>query len=313
MGFTTQSVGRQVRSAFEGTIAKRFPRGDEEVTVRVQFPRNVIGAGALGGLYLRGKSGAEVALSEIVSTRETRGFSRIRREDGVRQVAVTAELNKGVTSTGKILDGLAEDGIMEIVRKFGLRVKYAGKAEEQATTLADMKLGAMIGLSAIYIILAWVFASYTRPIVVMSIIPLGFVGAAFGHYLLGFDLTILSMIALIGLSGIVVNDSIILVSTIDERLAEGEPHTKAIIDGACDRLRAVILTSATTIGGLLPLMFERSLQAQFLIPMALTMIFGLLFTTLLVLFVVPALIAVQDDLSKLKNRLRRLYIPSAAE
>jgi multidrug efflux pump subunit AcrB len=313
MGFTTQSVGRQVRSAFEGTIAKRFPRGDEEVTVRVQFPRNVIGAGALGGLYLRGKSGAEVALSEIVSTRETRGFSRIRREDGVRQVAVTAELNKGVTSTGKILDGLAEDGIMEIVRKFGLRVKYAGKAEEQATTLADMKLGAMIGLSAIYIILAWVFASYTRPIVVMSIIPLGFVGAAFGHYLLGFDLTILSMIALIGLSGIVVNDSIILVSTIDERLAEGEPHTKAIIDGACDRLRAVILTSATTIGGLLPLMFERSLQAQFLIPMALTMIFGLLFTTLLVLFVVPALIAVQDDLSKLKNRLRRLYIPSSAE
>jgi multidrug efflux pump subunit AcrB len=313
MGFTTQSVGRQVRSAFEGAIAKRFPRGDEEVTVRVQFPRDVIGAGALGELHLRGNAGAEVALSEIVSTRETRGFSRIRREDGIRQVAVTAELDKGVTSTGKILDALAEDGIKEIVRKHGLRVKYAGKAEEQATTLADMKLGAMIGLSAIYIILAWVFASYTRPIVVMSIIPLGFVGAAFGHYLLGFDLTILSMIALIGLSGIVVNDSIILVSTIDERLAGGEARTKAIIDGACDRLRAVILTSATTIGGLLPLMFERSLQAQFLIPMALTMIFGLLFTTLLVLFVVPALIAVQDDLGNLKNRLWRFYVTSSAE
>jgi multidrug efflux pump subunit AcrB len=313
MGFTTQSVGRQVRSAFEGAIAKRFPRGDEEVTVRVQFPRDVIGPGALGELHLRGNAGAEVALSEIVSTRETRGFSRIRREDGIRQVAVTAELDKGVTSTGKILDALAEDGIKEIVRKHGLRVKYAGKAEEQATTLADMKLGAMIGLSAIYIILAWVFASYTRPIVVMSIIPLGFVGAAFGHYLLGFDLTILSMIALIGLSGIVVNDSIILVSTIDERLAGGEARTKAIIDGACDRLRAVILTSATTIGGLLPLMFERSLQAQFLIPMALTMIFGLLFTTLLVLFVVPALIAVQDDLGNLKNRLWRFYVTSSAE
>ena len=313
MGFTTQSVGRQVRSAFEGAIAKRFPRGDEEVTVRVQFPRDVIGAGALSELHLRGNAGAEVALSEIVSTRETRGFSRIRREDGIRQVAVTAELDKGVTSTGKILDAFAEDGIKEIVRKHGLRVKYAGKAEEQATTLADMKLGAMIGLSAIYIILAWVFASYTRPIVVMSIIPLGFVGAAFGHYLLGFDLTILSMIALIGLSGIVVNDSIILVSTIDERLAGGEARTKAIIDGACDRLRAVILTSATTIGGLLPLMFERSLQAQFLIPMALTMIFGLLFTTLLVLFVVPALIAVQDDLGNLKNRLWRFYATSSAE
>lgn len=313
MGFTTQSVGRQVRNVFEGAIAKRFPRGDEEVTVRVQFPRNDIGAGSLDGLYLRGNGGAEVALSEIVSTRETRGFSRIRREDGVRQVAVTAELDKGVTSTGKILDALQEDGIEQIAKKHGLRLKFAGKAEEQETTLADMKFGAMIGFSAIYIILAWVFASYTRPIVVMSIIPLGFVGAAFGHYLLGFELTILSMIALIGLSGIVVNDSIILVSTIDERLRNGEDRTQAIIDGASDRLRAVILTSATTIGGLLPLMFERSLQAQFLIPMALTMIFGLMFTTLLVLFVVPALIAVQQDAANLKDRIRRSFSAAPAE
>ncbi len=300
MGFTTQSVGRQVRGAFEGNIAKRFPRGDEEITVRVQYPRNAIGIGSLGRLYLRGEGGAEVALSEVVSTRETRGFSRIRREDGNRQVAVTAELDKGVTSTGEIIEALEQDGIRDIVAKYDLRLDYAGKAEEQATTIGDMKLGAMIGFAGIYIILAWVFASYVRPIVVMSIIPLGFVGAAFGHYLLEFELTILSLIALIGLSGIVVNDSIILVSTIDERLKQGGDRVVAIVDGACDRLRAVILTSATTIGGLLPLMFERSLQAQFLIPMALTMIFGLLFTTLLVLFVVPALIAVQDDAARLK-------------
>ena len=300
MGFTTQSVGRQVRGAFEGNIAKRFPRGDEEITVRVQYPRNAIGIGSLGRLYLRGEGGAEVALSEVVSTRETRGFSRIRREDGNRQVAVTAELDKGVTSTGEIIEALEQDGIRDIVAKYDLRLDYAGKAEEQATTIGDMKIGAMIGFAGIYIILAWVFASYVRPIVVMSIIPLGFVGAAFGHYLLEFELTILSLIALIGLSGIVVNDSIILVSTIDERLKQGGDRVVAIVDGACDRLRAVILTSATTIGGLLPLMFERSLQAQFLIPMALTMIFGLLFTTLLVLFVVPALIAVQDDAARLK-------------
>lgn len=304
MGFTTQSVGRQVRSAFEGDVAKKFPRGDEEVTVRVQFPRDVIGSGALENLYLRGSGGAEVALSEVVSTRETRGFSRIRREDGLRQVSVTAELEKQVTTTGDVLEALEADGIREIARKYDLRLSFAGKAEEQATTLADMKLGAMIGLSGIYIILAWVFASYTRPIVVMSIIPLGFVGAAVGHFLLGFELTILSLIALIGLSGIVVNDSIILVSTIDERLSKGEASADAIVDGACDRLRAVILTSATTIGGLLPLLFERSLQAQFLIPMALTIVFGLLFTTLLVLFVVPALLAVQEDLGRLYDRLR---------
>ncbi len=218
---------------------------------------------------------------------------------------MTAEIDKRVTTTGTILDALDADEIQKIAAKYDLRLSYAGKAEEQETTLADMKLGAMIGLAGIYIILAWVFASYVRPFVVMSIIPLGFVGAAVGHYLLGFEITILSLIALIGLSGIVVNDSIILVSTIDERLADGEDLRNAIINGACDRLRAVILTSATTIGGLLPLMFERSLQAQFLIPMALTMIFGLMFTTLLVLFVIPALISIQEDTIALTLRVKR--------
>ena len=171
-----------------------------------------------------------------------------------------------------------------------------------------MKDGALIGLAAIYIILAWVFASYTRPLVVMSVIPLGFVGATLGHWLLGYDLTILSLVALIGLSGIIVNDSIILVTTIDERLREGQATHEAIVDGACDRLRAVILTSATTIGGLTPLLFETSLQAQFLIPMALTIVFGLMVATLLVLLVVPSLIAVQDDVSRLVRNRR----PAAA-
>ena len=159
-----------------------------------------------------------------------------------------------------------------------------------------------VRLAAIYIILAWVFASYTRPIVVMLVIPLGFVGATLGHWLLGFDLTILSMVALIGLSGIVVNDSIILVTTIDERLSLGEPRIEAIIDGSRDRLRAVILTSLTTIGGLTPLIFETSLQAQFLIPMAVTIVFGLMVATLLVLLVVPALVAIQGDIGDILRR-----------
>jgi multidrug efflux pump subunit AcrB len=129
----------------------------------------------------------------------------------------------------------------------------------------------------------------------LSLIPLGFVGATLGHWILGFDLTMLSMIALVGLSGIVVNDSIILVSTIRDRLDAGESTNEAIVSGTCERVRAVILTSATTIGGLSPLMFETSLQAQFLIPMAITISFGLLVTTFLVLLVIPALIAIQND------------------
>lgn len=312
LGFTTESVGRQVRHAFEGAIAKRFPRGDEEVLVRVQYPRGAIDAGALEALYLRGPGGAEVALTEVVDRRETRGFASIRREDGVRQVAVTAEIDKQITSNGEILDALVRDGLPDIAQRHGLRASFAGKAEEQARTFGDMRTGAAIGLAAIYIILAWVFASYTRPFVVMSVIPLGFVGAALGHLLLGFDLTVLSLVAMVGLSGIVVNDSIILVTTIDERLRSGEALFDAIVDGARDRLRAVILTSATTIGGLTPLLFETSLQAQFLIPMALTIVFGLMVTTLLVLLVVPALLAIQDDIGRLLRRPRPTPVALAA-
>jgi multidrug efflux pump subunit AcrB len=166
-----------------------------------------------------------------------------------------------------------------------------------------MLYGSMLGLAMIYIILAWVFSSYARPVVVMSIIPLGFVGAVFGHFVWGVDITILSVFAILGLAGIVINDSIVLVTTIDAR-GETEPVEQAAINGACDRLRAVILTSATTIGGLTPLLFETSLQAQFLIPMALTLVFGLLVTTFVVLLLVPALVVIQDDFARLYRRAR---------
>jgi multidrug efflux pump subunit AcrB len=145
----------------------------------------------------------------------------------------------------------------------------------------------------------------------MSIIPLSFVGATFGHWLLGYELTILSMIAMVGLAGIVVNDSIILVTTIDERIRGGEHFREAVVNGTCDRLRAVILTSLTTIGGLAPLLFETSLQAQFLIPMAVTLVFGLMATTVLVLLLIPSLIAVQGDVGYRVRRRRSR--PAVAE
>ena len=304
LGFTTESVGRQVRNAFDGAVAKRFSREDEEVTVRVRFPHEGTDTASLEGLYLRGPGGAEVLLEEIVSVTDKGGFSRIRREDGVRQVAITADTDTALTTTDKVIEALNRDGINDIVAKHGLTLSFAGKAEEQARTIADMRAGAMLGLAGIYIILAWVFSSYFRPLAVIAIIPLGFVGATWGHWLMGYDLTILSMMALVGLSGIVINDSIILVSTIDERIDRGEPLEEAIVDGTRDRLRAVILTSATTMGGLTPLMFERSLQAQFLIPMAITLVFGLMITTFLVLLVVPALIRVQHDFGLMFGWLR---------
>lgn len=304
LGFDTATVGRQVRNAFEGAIAKRFPRGDEEVVVRVQYPRGAIDMAALNELYLRGPDGAEVPLDEVVDRRDAQGFAVINRQDGVRQVAVLAEVEQAIMTSNEVLAALMRDGLEEIAERHGVSVSFAGKSEEQDQTFGDMLTGALIGLAAIYIILAWVFGSYTRPLVVMSVIPMGFVGATLGHWLMGYELTILSLVALIGLSGIVINDSIILVTTIDERLKQGEPPIQAIITGAQDRLRAVILTSATTIGGLTPLIFETSLQAQFLIPMAITIVFGLMVATVLVLIVVPSLIAIQGDFSRIVGRDR---------
>jgi len=312
LDFTTQTVGQQVRHAIEGAIAKRFPRGDEEVTVRVQFPRDAVDTAVLTDLYLRSPAGMEVPLTEVVSQREDQGFARIRREDGDRQVSVTADLDKAVTNTGQVIERLTREGLPDIAERHGLSFDFKGKAEEQAETFADMQLGAMLGVVLIYIVLAWVFASYTRPFAVMMAIPLGFVGAVLGHLLMGYALTILSMVALIGLSGIVINDSIVLVSTIDERRRNGEPVIDAIVDGSCDRLRAVILTSFTTIGGLTPLMFETSQQAQFLIPMAVTITFGLLVATVLVLAVVPALVAFLEDIGWLRDLLFRRQAATGA-
>ncbi|MEQ8349300.1 MAG: efflux RND transporter permease subunit [Sneathiellaceae bacterium] len=306
LGFTTQSVAQQIRDAFEGRIARRFARGDEEVTIRVQRPASERGEADLRRLLLDGPDGSAVPLSEAVAIREQAGFDRIRREDSHREVAVTAEIDETVTNANAVLEALEAGPLPEIAQTHGLTWRLAGKSEEQARTLGDLRAGALVALAVIYIVLAWVFASYLRPLVVMAIIPFGLVGAIVGHLLLGMDLTILSLVALLGLSGVLVNDSIVLVTTIDQRIAAGEPVMTAIANGAADRLRAVLLTSLTTIGGLLPLLFETSLQAQFLIPMAVTLVFGLALATLLVLVLVPALLAIQEDVLALLGRSKRV-------
>ena len=305
MGFTTVEVGRQVRNAIDGEIAKRFPRDDEEIWIRVQYARDTVDNALLETLYLRSPTGQDVALREIVDLRDTVGFARIRRENGARQVAVKAEIEPSITRSGEVIEGLLRGGLLDIVERYGVSHEFKGRAEEQRDTNADMSLGGALGLSLIYIILAWGFSSYARPLVVMSVIPIGFVGAVIGHAVWGFDLTILSIFAILGLSGIVINDSIVLVTTIDHQ-RQSESLFSAVINGSCDRLRAVILTSATTIGGLTPLLFEKSLQAQFLIPMALTLVFGLAVTTFVVLLLVPTLILVQDD------HLAKILLPSRA-
>jgi multidrug efflux pump subunit AcrB len=297
LGFTGQEIGRQVRNALEGAVPRRFAEGDEEVAIRVQAELRETGMAALRALELRTPSGAFVPLQEVAELSERQGFSAIQRIDGISSVSVTGDVDLAVTNPGAVLAELRENGtIDEIASRYGVETGFSGRAEERAKAFSDLKLGAVIALAVIYIILAWTFGSYAKPVAVMLIIPFGFVGAAAGHWLMGFDLTIVSLFGLLGLSGILVNDSIILVARLGERLAAGETLMAAAAGASRDRLRAVLLTSLTTIGGLVPLLFETSRQAQFLLPMAITIVFGLATATFLVLFLVPALVGIGGDI-----------------
>ncbi|MEJ8570967.1 efflux RND transporter permease subunit [Microbaculum marinum] len=306
LGFTAESVGEQVRNAFEGAIARRVPAGDEEVTIRVRRVQAVPGLAALGNLSLRAPSGEFVPLSEVVDLTEKQGYAIIQRIDGQTSVSVTADVDQDVTTNVELVAALDEGPLRAVTSKYGIDYAFSGREEEREKSFADLQLGAVVALGAIYLILAWVFASYGRPLAVMAIIPFGLTGAVIGHMVMGVPLTILSLMGLLGLSGILVNDSIILVSRLDERLDMGETVADAAVSASCDRLRAVLLTSLTTIGGLAPLMFETSLQAQFLIPMAVTLVFGLAVATFFVLFLVPAIVGVGDDVGRMAGAYMRL-------
>ena len=296
LGFTTEEVGRQIRNAFQGAIPFRFARGDDEVTVRVSQSMREEGSGALRNFELRGADGTYVPLTEVVTLSERQGFSSIRRRDGQSTLSVTGDVDLSQTTPDAVLAQLTEGGGLELIAaEHGVNFDFGGRAEEQEEAFSDLTIATMAALSVIYIVLAWVFGSYWRPIAVMLIIPFGLAGAVFGHWLLGFPLTIMSLIGLLGLGGILVNDSIILVDRMEERSKAGDDIHGAATGASRDRLRAVLLTSLTTIGGLLPLIYETSVQAQFLVPMAVTIVFGLALSTALVLFLVPAFIGIGND------------------
>lgn len=309
LGFTLSSVGQQVRNAFDGAIAHRFAEGEDEVTVRVQREQTEDGFAALDNLSLKSPAGMFVPLTEIVTLTERQGFAAIQRINGATTVSVSGDLDSNMTTPAEMVAALRAGPVPEIARQYGLDFEFSGRDEERRKSFADLQFGALVALGLIYLILAWLFASYSLPLAVMIIIPFGFVGAVVGHLLLGFPLTILSLMGLLGLSGILVNDSIILVSRAEERRGWSEDDETATVMAACDRFRAVLLTSLTTVGGLTPLLFEKSLQAQFLMPMAITLVFGLALATLYVLFLVPAILGVGRDLKSLWSAIVGAWFP----
>lgn len=295
LGLSVAEVGAQLRSAFDGQLLQIYHDEEEEVEVRIMLSDAARDYHrTLATFPIITPTGAAVPLDDVVDIKPRRGLEVLRHTGGKLGIHVTADVDASVTNANTILTGLAENELQSIAADHGVRYELQGRAEEQRDTGGDMLLGAVLGISLMYLILAWVFSSYLWPLAVMIAIPFGLTGAVFGHWVQGLDLTILSLFGFFALSGIVVNDSIILVSFYQDLRREGIPVATALVEATCQRLRAVLLTSLTTIAGLLPLLFETSLQAQFLIPMASSISFGLAFATVLILFAIPIMLSLLE-------------------
>ncbi|MXW09852.1 MAG: efflux RND transporter permease subunit [Gammaproteobacteria bacterium] len=300
MGLTLDALARQVRSAFFGNEAVRVQRGREEVRVYVRLPEEERNAIADVEAYLvRTPMGGEVPLGRVASVRLGSSPTTIRRTDGERVITVTADVDREVITGGEVTEQLAATVLPELAAGDpGLSYSFGGQQQEQVESFGALAGGFALALLAIYALLAVPFGSYTKPLIVMAAIPFGIIGAIAGHLLLGLPMSMMSMFGVIGLSGVVVNDSLVMIDFINDRLRRGMPGREAIIDGAKARFRPILLTSVTTFLGVAPLVFERSLQAQFLVPMAASLGFGILFATAVLMLIVPALTMVHHRLTE---------------
>jgi multidrug efflux pump subunit AcrB len=255
-------------------------------------------------MRIRTPAGGEVPFSVVAEADIGRGYATIQRVDRRRAINVTANLDEKKTTAGEVLASLRADMIPTIIPDYpGMSYSFEGEQREQAETMSGLVRGFMFALIGIYALMAIPFRSYTQPLIVMCVIPFGFVGAVWGHLLMGRNLTILSMFGLVALTGVVVNDSIVLVHYVNRRRLEGLPATEAVIEAGQARFRAILLTSLTTFAGLSPLLLERSMQARFLVPMAISLGFGVVFATFITLMIVPAVYMILEDIKTAVSNL----------
>ena len=305
LGFSIDELGRVLRHRLNGLEAATYPEGPRSASIRVELPEGELTADFMERMQLRAPSGIYVPLSDIVSVEARAGFSTVRRENGLRVITVTGDISEDDPArAAEVMQALETEILPRIASEMQLDYRQAGLSEQESDFLADARNGLILCLTGIYLVLAWIFASWTRPMVVMAVIPFGLVGTIWGHALWDVPMSMFTVVGLLGMTGIIINDSIVLVTTIDEK-AKDRGLIPAIIDGAADRLRAVMLTTLTTVLGLAPLLYETSSQAQFLKPTVITLVYGLGFGMVLVLLVVPALMAMQQDLGRQVMALRR--------
>ena len=289
LGLTLADLARQVRQGFYGDQALRFQRGSDDVRVMVRYPkgerRNM---DDVRSMRIRTPSGAEVPFAEVATVAIGHAYAAIQRTDGQRVVRVSASVDDQIANADEINRDLESSLLPALARDYpGLRYRFGGEQKEQQDSLQSLMFNFTIALFAIYMLLAVPFKSYTQPLVVMSAIPFGVIGAVWGHLLMGLDLALLSFFGIVALSGVVVNDSLVLLTFYNQTLRKGTPHAEALITAGAARFRPILLTSLTTFFGLLPMILEKSIQAQFLIPMAVSLGFGILFATFIILLGVP--------------------------
>jgi multidrug efflux pump subunit AcrB len=305
LGFTVEAVGAELRNRLNGIEAASFPEGSRSTKIMVRLPDADMPADFLQKTLMRSPTGGYVPLADIVTAAAQSGFSSLVRENGKRVVSVSGAIDSDNAERGaEIIDRLDTEILPKIAADYGVSYHVAGLSEQEGEFLGDAMIGLIAALLGIYAVLAWIFASWTRPIVVMLVIPLGLIGAIHGHGAWNIPVSMFSIVGMIGMSGIIINDAIVLISTIDE-YAERRGLIPATIDAVADRLRPVFLTTATTVLGLAPLLYEGSRQAQFLKPTVVTLCYGLGFGMVLVLLVVPAMVGVQHDLSRHLVSFRR--------
>ena len=305
LGLTLQDLGRQVRQAFYGEEAQRIQRGRDDIRVMVRYPADERRSlGDLENMRIRTPDGAEVPFSQVATVDPGRGFASIKRVDRSRAVNVIASVDDTATSSGDLIAALQTEILPDVLARHpGVYYSLQGMQAEQRDAVAGLQTGFVVALFAIFALLAIPLKSYVQPLIIMSAIPFGLVGAVWGHMLLGYDVSLMSMFGLVALTGVVVNDSLIMVVFINAKRQEHVDLPTAVREAGVRRFRPILLTSLTTFFGLVPLLLERSMQAAFLIPMAVSLAFGVLFATVITLVLVPTAYMILDDLGRGMHRL----------
>ncbi len=307
LGLSLQDLGRQVRQAFYGEEAQRIQRGRDDIRVMVRYPADQRRSlGNLERMRIRTPDGGEVPFSQVAVVDPGRGYASIKRVDRTRAVNVTASVDADVTSAGGVNADLVASVLPRVLDQYpGVRYAFQGMQAEQAEGVAGLQVGFGVALLAIFALLAIPLKSYVQPLIIMSAIPFGLVGAIWGHMLMGVNLSFMSMFGLVALSGVVVNDSLVMVSYINQKRALHGDLRTSIREAGVARFRAILLTSLTTFFGLAPLMLERSFDAEFLLPMAVSLAFGVVFATFITLILVPTEYLILDDLERGLGKLLR--------